>query len=303
MREAMDEVGEELGRYIRVCNYCSGLCMPEIAAIGALERLDVMLNDALYGILFRDINMKRTLVDQYFSRIINGYAGVIINTGEDNYLTTADAVEEAHTVLASQFINEQFALVAGLPEEQMGLGHAFEMEPGLKNGFLLELAQAQMAREIFPKAPLKYMPPTKFMTGDIFKGHIQDTLFNMVTIMTGQKLHLLGMLTEALHTPFMSDRALSIDNAQYIFNNMEDFGSEITFKEGGIIQNRANEVLNNANELLTEIEKDGLFKTLSEGKFAGVKRPVDGGKGLDGVAVKEKDYFNPFIELMLKEAK
>ena len=28
MREAMDKVGEELGRYIRVCNYCSGLCMP-----------------------------------------------------------------------------------------------------------------------------------------------------------------------------------------------------------------------------------------------------------------------------------
>ena len=84
--------------------------MPEIAAMGALERLDVMLNDALYGILFRDINMQRTIVDQYFSRVINSFAGVIINTGEDNYLTTADAVEEAHTVLASQFLNEQFAL-------------------------------------------------------------------------------------------------------------------------------------------------------------------------------------------------
>ena len=81
MRKALDEVGEEQGRYIRLCNYCSGLCMPEIAAMGALERLDVMLNDALYGILFRDINPQRTLIDQYFSRIINGYAGVIINTG------------------------------------------------------------------------------------------------------------------------------------------------------------------------------------------------------------------------------
>ena len=42
--------------------------MPEIAAMGALEGLDVMLNDALYGILFRDINMQRTLdaVNQAF---------------------------------------------------------------------------------------------------------------------------------------------------------------------------------------------------------------------------------------------
>ncbi|MCR2044537.1 lysine 5,6-aminomutase subunit alpha [Anaerosalibacter massiliensis] len=299
MRKALDEVGEEVGRYIRLCNYCSGLCMPEIAAMGALERLDVMLNDALYGILFRDINMQRTLVDQYFSRVINGYAGIIINTGEDNYLTTDDAVEAAHTVLASQFINEQFALKAGLPEEQMGLGHAFEMDPDLENGFLYELAQAQMAREIFPNAPLKYMPPTKFMTGNIFKGHVQDALFNMIAIMTNQGLQLLGMLTEAIHTPHLHDRFLSIENAEYIFNNAKDLGNEIRFKDGGIIDKRAQEVLKNAEELLRQIEEEGLFPTIERGQFGGVKRPRDGGKGLDGVSKKDTGYFNPFIDLML----
>lgn len=298
MRAALDEVGREEKRYIRLCNYCSGLCMPEIAAMGALERLDVMLNDALYGILFRDINMQRTIVDQYFSRVINSFAGVIINTGEDNYLTTADAVEEAHTVLASQFLNEQFALCAGLPEEQMGLGHAFEISPDVENGFLMELAQAQMAREIFPNAPLKYMPPTKFMTGNIFRGHVQDALFNMVTIMTGQKLHLLGMLTEAIHTPFMSDRALSIENAQYIFRTMKDLGDEVTFKEGGFMERRAREVLTRAADLLSEIERIGLFATLERGIFADIKRMRTGGKGLSGVVLKDECYFNPFIELM-----
>jgi beta-lysine 5,6-aminomutase alpha subunit len=303
MRKALDEVGEEVGRYIRLCNYCSGLCMPEIAAMGAIERLDVMLNDALYGILFRDINMQRTLVDQYFSRMINGFAGVIINTGEDNYLTTADAVEEAHTVLASQFINEQFALLAGLPEEQMGLGHAFEMNPNLENGFLLELSQAQMAREIFPKAPLKYMPPTKYMTGDIFKGHVQNALFNVVSIMTNQGLQLLGMLTEAIHTPLLQDRALSIDNAKYVFNTMKDISSEIEFKDGGIIQSRAQKVLSEAAEMLERIEGDGLMETIAKGGFADVKRARDGGKGLEGVAVKGENYFNPFISRMLGGAR
>lgn len=298
MRAALDEVGREQKRYIRLCNYCSGLCMPEIAAMGALERLDVMLNDALYGILFRDINMQRTLVDQYFSRIINAYAGVIINTGEDNYLTTDDAVEAAHTVLASQFLNEQFALKAGLPEEQQGLGHAFEMDPDVEDAFLLELSQAQMAREIFPKAPLKYMPPTKFMTGNIFRGHVQDALFNMVTILTNQRIHLLGMLTEAIHTPFMSDRALSIENAQYIFRTMKDLGSEIEFKKGGIIESRANEVLQKAADLLKEIEEIGVFATLEKGIFADIKRPKDGGKGLAGVVEKDNVYFNPFVEIM-----
>jgi len=298
MRKALNEAGDEVGRYIRLVNYCSGLCMPEIAAMGALEGLDVMLNDALYGILFRDINMQRTLIDQYFSRVINGFAGVIINTGEDNYLTTADAFEEAHTVLASQLINEQLALLAGIPEEQMGLGHAFEMDPELKNGFLFELAQAQMAREIFPKAPLKYMPPTKFMTGNIFRGHIQDALFNVISVWTGQGIQLLGMLTEAVHTPFMSDRYLSIENAKYIFNNMRDLGDEVEYKKGGIIRKRAQKVLNDAGEILDQIEKEGLFNALEKGMFADVKRSRTGGRGLGGVVRKGDHYFNPFINIM-----
>lgn len=299
MRKALDEVGEEVGRYIRLCNYSSGMCMPEIAAMGAMERLDVMLNDALYGILFRDINMQRTLVDQFFSRVIIGYCGIIFNSGEDNYLTTADAYEEAHTVLASQLINEQFAVLAKIPEEQMGLGHAFEMDPDMENGFLYELAQAIMAREIFPKAPLKYMPPTKFMTGNIFKGHIQDALFNLIAVWSGQSLQLLGMLTEAIHTPHLHDRMLSIENASYIFNNARALGDEVEFKENGIIQKRAQSVLYEADKLLHNIKKEGLFSTIEHGKFGGVKRARDGGKGLAGVCAKDEQYFNPFIPLML----
>lgn len=303
MRAALDEVGAELKRHIRLCNYCSGLCMPEIAVMGALEGLDVMLNDALYGILFRDINMQRTLIDQGFSRMVNSAAGIIINTGEDNYLTTADAFEEAHTVLASQLINEQFALKAGMPEEQMGLGHAFEMDPELENSFLYELAQAQMARQIFPKAPLKYMPPTKFKTGNIFFGHVQDALFNMITVTSHQRIHLLGMLTEAIHTPFLSDRALAIENARYIARAMKDFGDDIDFRDGGIMETRANEVLDKALELLLGIQRDGLFRTIEEGRFGGVKRPFDGGKGLSGVVPKEDHYMNPFVPYLLAAGK
>lgn len=299
MRKALDEVGEEVGRYIRLCNYSSGMCMPEIAAMGALERLDVMLNDAIYGILFRDINMQRTLVDQFMSRVIIGYCGIIFNSGEDNYLTTDDAIEAAHTVTASQFINEQFAVLANIPEEQMGLGHAFEMDPNTEDGFLLELSQAQMAREIFPKERLKYMPPTKFMTGNIFKGHLQDALFNLVTVWTHQSLLLTGMLTEAIHTPLMQDRYLAIENARYIFNNCRHIGDEIEFKEGGIIQSRAQNVLKKADELLEEVEKEGLFSTIEKGIFGGVKRPFDGGHGLEGVCTKGENYFNPFIPLFM----
>lgn len=301
MRQALDQVGEELGRYIRLTNYASGLCMPEIAALGALERLDVMLNDSMYGIIFRDINMQRTFIDQYFSRLINGFAGIIINTGEDNYLTTADAMEAAHTVLASNYINEQFAFLAGLPEEQQGLGHAMEINPEEEDSFLYELAQAELIREVFPRSPLKYMPPTKYMTGNIFRGHVQDTLFNVASIMTGQSIHLLGMLTEGIHTPLLQDRALSLEAARLVFQAMRHLGQEIEFKPEGLIQARASLTLKKAVAMLEEINGMGLFSALEKGMFADISRSRRGGRGLAGVFPKSPCYLNPFLELLKPE--
>jgi beta-lysine 5,6-aminomutase alpha subunit len=302
MREALDEVSERLGRYVMLTNYASGLCMPEIAALAALERLDMLLNDSMYGILFRDINMQRTFVDQHFSRMLNARAGIIINTGEDNYLTTADAVEQAPAVLASQFINEEFAHRAGLPDAQIGLGDAYEIDPGLEDGFLMALAQAQLARQVFPAAPLKYMPPTKHMTGDIFKGHLIDALFNLTSVTTKQTIHLCGMLTEAIHTPFLGDRALSLENARYVMSTARHLGDEIEFKRDGIVERRAQDVLRDAHAALERIADRGLMASIAAGDFADVKRTPEGGRGFDGVFERGERYWNPFEEALLPAA-
>jgi beta-lysine 5,6-aminomutase alpha subunit len=299
MRAALDEVSREVGRYIRLTNYCSGLCMPEIAAMGALERLDMMLNDALYGIIFRDINMKRTLIDQLFSRRINAAAGIIINTGEDNYLTTADALEGEHTVVASQFINERFAQVAGIPPEQMGLGHAFEIDPDTPDHLLHEIASAQLIRDLFPGYPIKYMPPTRHMTGDIFRGHVLDSFFNLVGVLTGQGIQLLGMPTEAIHTPLLQDRFLSIRSALYVFNAARDLGEQFDWREDSLVAHWAGQILREAVDLLRQIDDLGLFKGLAAGLFATIKRSPEGGRGLEGVIKRNEEYFNPFYEKLL----
>jgi beta-lysine 5,6-aminomutase alpha subunit len=261
----------------------------------------MLLNDSMYGILFRDINMKRTFVDQHFSRMLNAYSGIVINTGEDNYLTTADAVDQAPAVLASQFINEEFAHRAGLPDRQIGLGDAYEIDPDREDGFLYQVAQAQLAREIFPDAPLKYMPPTKHMTGDIFKGHLIDAMFNLTSVMTGQSIHLCGMLTEAVHTPFLGDRALSLENARYVMNTARHFGDEIVLRPGGAIERRAHTVLMECETLLERVAAMGLMKAIEAATFADVSRAPEGGRGFDGVFERAADYFNPF-ESALKPA-
>lgn len=298
VRAALDEEQEKLGRYLQQVNYSSGLCMPEIAYLAAVERLDMVLNDAMYGILFRDINPRRTLCDQYFSRRVIGRAGIVINTGEDNYLTTADAVEKAHTVLASQFINEALARTAGLVEEQMGLGHAFEIDKALPDSFLMEVAQAQLVRQIFPRHPIKWMPATKHKSGDIFWSHRVDGLFDLVGVMTGQSIELLGMMTESIHTPLLMDRFAALKGADYTFTAAQHLAGEITWNPEGRVVARARAVLDEARGLLSRVRDEGLFSAIASGVFADVKRPETGGRGLEGVVVRQSEYVNPILRAL-----
>jgi beta-lysine 5,6-aminomutase alpha subunit len=270
--------------------------MPEIASMAALERLDMMLNDCMYGIIFRDINMQRTFVDQHFSRMIHALAGIVINTGEDNYLTTADAIDSAHTVLASQFLNEHLARVAGLPEEQMGLGHAFEIDPDAPDQILMELAHAQLIRECFPDSPLKYMPPTKHMTGNVFQGFLYDGMFNLVGAITGQDIILLGMMTEGVHTPFLSDRDLALENARYVFAGAGGLAGELRFEPGGRVERRAAQVLEECRQMLRKVADIGMFAAIEAGMFADTVRTRTGGRGLDGVVLKADGYINPIAD-------
>jgi len=304
MREALDTTSRELGRYVRLTNYASGLCMPEIAVLAGLERLDMMLNDSMYGILFRDINPLRTFVDQRFSRQVHARAGIIINTGEDNYLTTSDAVSDAHTVTTSQLLNECFAKEAGLANWQLGLGHAFEIAPEVPESFRLELAHALLARGLFPDAPLKWMPPTKHMTGDIFRGHLLDGFFNLAGVLTGQSILLVGMMTEAVVTPWLSDRDLALQNVHYVLNAAGGLAEDLRPAPGGFMEARANRVLAEAVDLLARIERTdaGLLGAIADGTFGGMRRPPDGGRGGEGVARRSERHHNPAEEL-LEEAR
>jgi beta-lysine 5,6-aminomutase alpha subunit len=57
-------------------------------------------------------------------------------------------------------------------------------------------------------------------------------------------------------------------------------------------------VLGESVELLEEIVDDGLLNAIGDGTFGLMKRPQDAGRGLDGVARKSAEYYNPAIELL-----
>jgi beta-lysine 5,6-aminomutase alpha subunit len=125
-----------------------------------------------------------------------------------------------------------------------------------------------------------------------------DAMFNLVGSLTNQGVQLLGMPTEAMHTPLLMDRWMSIKGAKYVFGATKDLSKEIQYKPDGVISRWAQKVLDDTLETLRKIEKTGLFAAIEKKTFANVSRREDGGKGLDGVLLKHKDYLNPFFDLL-----
>jgi beta-lysine 5,6-aminomutase alpha subunit len=140
------------------------------------------------------------------------------------------------------------------------------------------------------------MPPTKYKSTDIFYSHCMDTMFNLASVTTGQGIHLAGILTEAIHTPFMQDRYQSLRGVNYVFNIARALGDEIEFKPDGFVAKRAQQVLDETELFLTELRETSLMEAIAQGRFANIRRAVDGGSGLDGVFEKGSDYSNPVMK-------
>jgi len=310
MRAALDQTSRELGRYVRLTSYASGLCMPEIATLAGLERLDMMLSDCMHGIIVRDINPLRTFIDQRFSRAIGARAGIVVSPGEESFITPpralpaqsvpapapVDADDAAPAVIASQLLNEYFGREAGLETWQLGFGHGLELNPAGPDSFLLELAQAQLVRELFPGAPLKYMPPTTRVTEDVLAGCLLDAFFNLAGLMTDQSILCVGLMPEGIDLPFRADRDLALANIRYVRAAAGRLG--MSFAPDSFVIERAHLVLDEAVSLLRRISTDGLLNAIADGTFGVARRPPGGGHGLDGVITRADGYFNPVTEIL-----
>ena len=326
MRAALDQTSRELGRYLRLTSYASGLCMPELATLAGLERLDMMLSDCMHGILVRDINPLRTFIDQRFSRAIAARAGIVVSPGEESFISPAltaltarrvpavhpalaplaavpaapdrdhEAADAAPAVIASQLLNEYFGREAGLETWQLGFGHGLELNPAGPDSFLIELAQAQLVRELFPGAPLKYMPPTTRVTEDVFAGCLLDAFFNLAGLMTEQSILCVGLMPDGADLPFRADRDLALANISYVRAAAGRLGQ--SFAPDPFIVDRAHQVLDEAVTLLRRISTEGLLNAIADGTFGLARRPPGGGHGLDGVVTRADGYFNPVTEIL-----
>jgi beta-lysine 5,6-aminomutase alpha subunit len=141
------------------------------------------------------------------------------------------------------------------------------------------------------------------MTGDVFRGNLLDGFFNLVGALTGQGILLVGMMTEAVVTPWLSDRDIALQNVRYVLGAAGNLHEDFVPAPDGFIQRRAHQVLDEAIDLLEKIEDDTLLNAIADGTFGIMKRPAHRGKGLDGVAKHDDGYYNPATEILEAPAK
>jgi beta-lysine 5,6-aminomutase alpha subunit len=91
------------------------------------------------------------------------------------------------------------------------------------------------------------------------------------------------------------DRYLSLKSARYIFSTARHLGDEIQWKPGGIVEQRARQVLDEALACLEEVHQKTIWEAIAEGVFADVRRTREGGKGYRGVLRRHGAYLNPFL--------
>ena len=99
-------------------------------------------------------------------------------------------------------------------------------------------------------------------------------------------------------TPFLSDRDLALQNVRYVLNAAGSLAEDFRPAPDGLIVKRAHQVLGEAVDLLERIVDDGLLNAIADGTFGLMKRPANGGKGLDGVVERAPGYDNPAISAL-----
>jgi beta-lysine 5,6-aminomutase alpha subunit len=109
------------------------------------------------------------------------------------------------------------------------------------------------------------------------------------------------MMTEGIHTPWLSDRDLALENVRYVRDACGALAEDFVPRPDGFVVQRARQVLSESVELLERVCDDTLLTAIAEGTFGVTRRPADGGKGLDGVVERAGDYFGPALEILENE--
>ena len=146
------------------------------------------------------------------------------------------------------------------------------------------------------------MPPTKHMTGDVFRGYLLDGFFNLVGALTGQGILLVGHddrggrhAVPLRPRPGPAERPLRPRRRRPAARGLPPAARRVHPDPGPPGPRRGGQLL---ERITDEPGKAPLLEAIGDGTFGLMKRPADRGKGYDGVVTQGDGYWNPATEIL-----
>lgn len=304
-RKALDAIEDEVGRPINFHSYVSGVAGPEIAVLFAEEGVNGAHQDPQYNILYRDINMHRSLVDAAEAKQVMASAGILQLDGAHNANATAkEAWKVTPELFVQHAINAAYSVAAGMPDDLIALSTVPPTAPPAPK-MQLDLPYAIALRDLFDGYRFRAQQNTRYMGSDTLETtvtHVLDTLISRMT-----SAHIQSTITpdEGRNIPWHYNNVAGVNTARQTLMGIDGLMEQVELKQDGPLKDRVRELKERAVLFLEEIlESGGYYTAVESGQFVdqgyyperkgdGIKRDPEGGDCAGTVIPREPDYGAP----------
>ncbi len=304
-RKALDMIEDEVGRPINFHSYVSGVAGPDIAVMFAEEGVNGAHQDPQYNILYRNINMIRSIVDAAESKKIMAWAETLQIDGAHNANATAmEAWKVMPELFVQHAINCVFSVKSGMKKENIALSTVpptAAPAPDLK----INLPYAVALRDFFEGYRFRAQMNTKYMESSTRESTVTHVLNMMISKLTSADIQSTITPDEGRNVPWHMYNVEACDTAKQALTGMDGLLEMVEIKQNGPLPKKVRELKERAVLFFEElISSGGYFEAVEKGFFIdsgiyperngdGIKRQIHGGVGKDTVYERDTDYFAP----------
>ena len=304
-RRALDLVEEEVGRPINFHSYVSGVAGPEVAVLLAEEGVNGAHQDPQYNVLYRNINMHRSMVDAAEAKKIIASAGMAQIDGAHNANATArEAWKVMPELMVQHAINSEYSLQAGISEDKICLSTVPPTAPPAPC-LRLDLPYAVALRQLFSKFRFRAQMNTKYMESCTREVTVTHSLNTLISRLTSADIQSTITPDEGRNVPWHYNNIHGVNTAKQALVGLDDIRSYVKLDMDGKLGEIVRELKERAVLFLEEIlEEGGYFNAVSSGFFVdsgmyperngdGIARDQNGGVGVNTTAIRDPDYLAP----------
>jgi D-ornithine 4,5-aminomutase subunit beta len=304
-RKALDYIEEEVGRPINYHSYVSGVAGPEVAVMFAEEGMNGAHQDPQYNVLYRNINMIRSVVDACESKTIMAWAGMAQIDGAHNANATArEAWKVMPELIVQHAINALFSEKVGIPKSLICLSTVPPTAPPAPCVYM-DLPYAVALRDLLGDYRMRAQMNTKYMEASARENTVTHVLNILISKLAGADIQSTITPDEGRNVPWHIYNVEACDTAKQAFNGLDGLMDLIRLKDDGPLREKAREIKERACLFMEEIvEAGGYFNAVERGFFVdsgcyperngdGIARAIDTGVGADTVYSRDEDYLAP----------